>query len=143
MELMHCPKLGCKYASWCHKFCVFCGTEMVNGPLKPATNTKCPRCKAGDIFPENNFCGSCGFKLPEHNVRLASTDYSIYIPQLSFEDFDQGMDTEQRVYYRWKLKSGDTLRWYTNHQSGIAKVVSYNGKPAEGGGPILTFKKVS
>ena len=140
---MHCPKHGCKYASLCHKVCIFCGTELVSGPLKPATNTSCPKCKAGDIFPENNFCGSCGFELPENNVRAASTAYSIYIPQLFSQDFDQGMETEQRVYYRWKLKPEDTIRWYTEHRSGIAKVVAYNGKPAAGGGPILTFRKVS
>ena len=62
MEMMHCPEVGCNYASFAFKYCPEHGTELVAGPLRPATNTFCPYCQAGGIFSTDKFCGTCSKK---------------------------------------------------------------------------------
>ena len=57
--MMHCPRKNCHYASLAKKYCPRHGTELIAGPLKPATNRKCPLCKSGGVFPKDRFCGNC------------------------------------------------------------------------------------
>ena len=61
MEVMFCPK--CNNGAFRDLFCRRCGTQMIRGPFRSPTNTKCPKCEAGDIFPEDKFCGTCGAAL--------------------------------------------------------------------------------
>ena len=60
METLHCPESGCDYASFAAKFCPAHGVTLVSGSLRTATNTVCPYCHAGGIFPNDNFCRTCG-----------------------------------------------------------------------------------
>ena len=63
-KMMVCQNLKCDgYASVCSTYCVKCGRKMKESAPRPANNKKCLICKAGGVFPQDNFCGSCGNSL--------------------------------------------------------------------------------
>ena len=71
---------------------------------------------------------------------MALKDYTTYIPWLLFEAFDQGMEIEIRVYHRWTLESGDTIKWFTEQYVGVAEVTACK---LDGYRSVCTFRKVS
>jgi hypothetical protein len=66
-------------------------------------------------------------------------DLVVCFPSDNLQDFEDGKEIEQKVYYTWVLKSGDRLRWICGQRNGIAEVVSCRKTPF---GLYCVFKKV-
>lgn len=78
--------------------------------------------------------------------KMASKGYITYIPSIYRQAFMRGEIIEMKLYYAWRLKIGDTLKWFTEEHKGTVKVLGIipRIKGQSGGyGTVYVLRKVT